>query len=108
MDIDEMANAAMGFAMYDNFRKTMDNHSIAGDEGVPRPARNWFVILQGRQSGPFSMGEINSMISGGTVTSGSYVWKQGMADWLPASQIPELMPMFNDCHKEKEDESDNK
>lgn len=103
-----MANAAMGFAMYDNFRKTMDSHSIAGDEGVPRPAKTWFVILQGRQSGPFSLGEMNAMVSAGTLTSGSYVWKQGMQDWLPASQIPELMPMFNDSNKENGDGSEDK
>lgn len=108
MDIDEMANAAMGFAMYDSFRKAMDKHSVAEDEGVPRPARTWYAILQGRQTGPFSLGEIASMASAGSISSGTYVWKHGMEDWLPLSSVAELSRLFEDPIKPASDEDTSK
>ena len=108
MDIDEMANAAMGFAMYDNFRKAMDKQSVADDEGAPRPARTWYVILQGRQNGPFSLGELVSMASSGSISSATYVWKQGMEDWIPASSVAELSSVFQDHTKTDADESQGK
>lgn len=108
MDIDEMANAAMGFAMYDNFRKAMDKQSVADDEGVPRPAKTWYVILQGRQTGPFSLGELVSMVTAGSISSGTYVWKQGMEDWLPASSVAELSTIFREPTKPDTDENQGK
>lgn len=103
-----MANAAMGFAMYDNFRKAMDKQSVADDEGVPRPARTWYAVLQGRQTGPFSMGEMASMASEGSISSGTYVWKQGMEDWLPVSSVAELARIFEDHIKPASDEDTSK
>lgn len=108
MDIDEMANAAMGFAMYDNFRKAMDKQSVADDEGAPRPAKTWYVILQGRQNGPFSLGELVSMASAGSISSATYVWKQGMEDWIPASSVAELASVFQDPTKSDAYESQGK
>lgn len=103
-----MANAAMGFAMYDNFRKVMDKQSVADDEGVPRPAKTWYVILQGRQNGPFSTGELVSMAAAGSISSGTYVWKQGMEDWVPASAVAELSSVFMDPIKTETDENQGK
>lgn len=91
MDIDELANAAMGLAMYDNYRRAMDNYSIAHDRNVQPPAKNYYAIINGTQTGPFSLGEMASMVSSGSVTSETYVWKEGMPDWVVVSDVPELM-----------------
>lgn len=91
MDIDEMTNAAMGFAMYDSYRKVMDKYSIANNPVSDSPVKNYYAILNGVQSGPYTSGEIASMIARGNIPVGTYMWKEGMDDWLPVEKIPEFM-----------------
>jgi hypothetical protein len=43
--------------------------------------------------GPVELGEVQRMIAEGTLNAKTVlVWRQGMADWLPAGQVPEFMP----------------
>jgi len=47
--------------------------------------------------GPVELGEIQRMIAEGTLNAKTVlVWRQGMADWLPAGQVPEFMPSAQD------------
>lgn len=52
----------------------------------------YFIVDKaGKQQGPF---EIGSLLSQG-LTPETLVWKQGMADWTPASQVEELSTLFS-------------
>jgi hypothetical protein len=53
-----------------------------------------FVAVNGQQQGPFPVANIGLMIQQGQVNRDSLVWKQGMAAWTAAGQIPELSGFF--------------
>ena len=61
----------------------------------PPPAMSqYFMAVNGAQTGPFSPQQFQGMIAGGQFTANSQVWKQGMAAWGPASAVPELQALF--------------
>ncbi|MBQ0065628.1 MAG: DUF4339 domain-containing protein [Firmicutes bacterium] len=47
--------------------------------------RNWFYIAAGKTVGPYSEEEMLNFIHDGTVSKNTYVWKEGNADWVYAS-----------------------
>lgn len=50
----------------------------------------YYMAKNGQQSGPFEENEL--MING--LTPDTLVWHEGMAQWLPASQLPELASLL--------------
>ena len=51
----------------------------------------WYYSKDGAQLGPVSEPEIKAMLANGTLDAhSSLVWQSGMADWLPAAQVPEF------------------
>ncbi len=50
----------------------------------------WYYSKNGTQLGPVAQGELTSKLASGEVSPSDLVWKDGMADWIPASQVPEL------------------
>ena len=58
------------------------------------PAGQYFVAVNGAQSGPFTPEQLRQMIANRQVTAATYVWKQGMAGWATASSLPELADAF--------------
>jgi membrane protease subunit (stomatin/prohibitin family) len=53
---------------------------------APLPVAQWFITRDGQNFGPFAIGEL--AVNG--LTPQSNVWRNGMAGWLPASQVPEM------------------
>lgn len=47
-----------------------------------------------RQAGPFAIGDISDQW-GEEITSQTYVWTQGMAQWMPIAALPELADALN-------------
>lgn len=51
----------------------------------------WYYSKNGAQLGPVSDSEIKALLASGSLDpSTTLIWKSGMADWIPASQIPDL------------------
>ena len=97
MDIDKMSEMAMGLAMYDTYKSAMEkNRGIASGVEEKNKGRQsgyaYHAIINGQQRGPFSLGEMSAMLSAGKITRDTYVWKQGLPDWIPASSLGELYP----------------
>ncbi|MBI1375503.1 MAG: DUF4339 domain-containing protein [Phycisphaera sp.] len=61
----------------------------------PPAAAQYFVAINGQQVGPFSMDVLRQQIQSGNVRPDYHVWKQGMASWLPAGQVPEIASLFS-------------
>ena len=59
----------------------------------PSPA-SFMVYANGAQAGPFDMNQLAQMAAGGQLTPATYVWRQGLANWTAASQVPELQNLF--------------
>ena len=60
----------------------------------PAPTITYMVATNGQQSGPYNMQQLQQLAQNGQLTSQTYVWKQGMANWTPAGQVPELANLF--------------
>ena len=60
----------------------------------PLPSLQVFVAAGGQQTGPFTAQQLQQQIQGGTLTRDTLVWKQGLAAWTAAGQVPELSSLF--------------
>ena len=60
----------------------------------PLPTAEWFVGVNGQQQGPFDLSALAGQASAGTLTRETLVWKNGMAAWTAAGQVPELGAAF--------------
>jgi hypothetical protein len=56
-----------------------------------RPAR-WYHLQGEDQHGPITLDEIRRLVVDGQVAPDTFVWADGMPDWLPARQVPALTP----------------
>ncbi len=50
----------------------------------------WHYGLNGQQYGPVEGDEIRAMLASGMVNGQTIVWREGMDQWLPILQVPEL------------------
>jgi len=56
------------------------------------PGANWHFNIGGELNGPVSIVDLRAMIHSGKLHTTDFVWKDGMPEWVPISQIPELQP----------------
>jgi membrane protease subunit (stomatin/prohibitin family) len=85
-------NAGMGFVMANQMANQMNQNNQAPP---PLPTSvSFFVAQNGQQTGPFDLTTLKTMLSQGSFMRESLVWKQGMAAWTAASQVPELSAVF--------------
>ena len=103
-----MTGMAMGGAIGQNMAGMMNgmmqgmNGQRPGTQQPPQgmtspPIQNvaYHVVQNGQVAGPFDMGALSQMVSAGTLTKDTLVWKQGMADWVKAETVQELQPLFS-------------
>ncbi len=55
------------------------------------PAR-WYHLQGQQQYGPLDLTTMRRLVLDGTVRSDTYVWADGMPDWMPAGEVPALIP----------------
>jgi hypothetical protein len=70
--------------------------AVDGDSGsnpgslVAETGASWYIARGDTHFGPLQQKDLQRMIDTGEVGPNSLVWKDGMADWVAASQVPEL------------------
>jgi membrane protease subunit (stomatin/prohibitin family) len=85
----------MGFAMANQMGNAMANQPAAQPTPPPVPqAVQFFIAANGQQTGPFGEDALKQMLVQGTFTPESLVWKQGMPQWVKASEVPEIKDLF--------------
>ncbi|RJQ88184.1 SPFH domain-containing protein [Amycolatopsis panacis] len=57
-------------------------------------AEQWFLGAGGQQLGPFDRAQLGGQVGAGTLTRETLVWKNGMAAWTPAAQVPEVAALL--------------
>lgn len=60
----------------------------------PIPTAGFYVVVDGRQKGPFGIDKLQKMVASGTMDKESLVWKEGMESWVPAEDIEALSCIF--------------
>ncbi|MGI6321321.1 MAG: SPFH domain-containing protein [Bacteroidales bacterium] len=103
-----MASDAMGLAMGMGMANQMiqqqqqqnvqqQNVQQQGAAAAPPPIPGeiqFHIAVNGQQQGPFNMASLQQMMSNGQFDRNTLVWKQGMAGWEQAGNVPELANIF--------------
>ncbi len=92
----------MGFGMGGQMAGAMGGmfNSQSQPQGGPAappplpPQVQFFVAVNGQQSGPFDMATIQQMVLSNQISRESLVWKQGMANWAAAGEVVEMQSVF--------------
>ena len=50
----------------------------------------WHIVVEGEQVGPISEADVRSRAERGEIRADTYIWKEGFADWLKLSAVPEF------------------
>lgn len=67
----------------------------AGGAAVLPPVGNMYnVAVNGASTGPYSVAQLQQMVSGGQFTKDSLVWTNGMNNWTAAGSVAELAGLF--------------
>lgn len=89
----------MGFAMANQMGQSMGNQQqnqgapAGGPPPVP-PSLQFFVAVNGQQTGPFDLSVLSQKAGSGELTRETLVWKNGMAAWTAAGSVEELKSIF--------------
>lgn len=52
--------------------------------------KEWYYSEEGEQRGPVSLEKLASLLNAGSIPADAHVWSDGMKDWRPASEVPEI------------------
>jgi membrane protease subunit (stomatin/prohibitin family) len=63
---------------------------IAAPPPLPGQGAPWYLGVGGQQLGPFDVATLAGEVAAGRLTSGTLVWRAGMAAWTAAGEVPEL------------------
>lgn len=89
--------------MVNNMGQQMNNQwqqAAANQANTPPPMPGaapkvtYMVSLNGQQWGPYDMTQMRQLAQNGQLTPQTYVWANGMAQWVMANQVPELATLF--------------
>jgi len=96
----------MGFAMANQMGQTFTGGQQQQGQNAPQqqsgapapppvpPALTFHVVVNGQQAGPYDLNALKQMASQNQITKESLVWREGMANWTGAGQVPELSTIF--------------
>ncbi len=60
----------------------------------PPPSVLYFLAVNGQQTGPFNMQQLQQLVMNGQLQRNSFVWKQGMQNWEEAGKLIDLQNLF--------------
>jgi membrane protease subunit (stomatin/prohibitin family) len=93
------AGIAAGQAMADQMRNAGNQHQQQPHAAPPPPPplpsqAAYFVAINNQQQGPFDAATLAQKARDGQLSRSTLVWKQGMANWTPAENVPDLANLF--------------
>ena len=95
----QMANMMnnMGNNMQQNMQGVPGTMPPSGQAGGPPPPPQsaFHISINGQQAGPFNMQQLQQLVMNGQLTTTTFVWKTGMAEWAEANKLIELQQLFN-------------
>jgi hypothetical protein len=93
-----MMGGAMGnqmAGMMNQMGNNMNPQTPPNNQMPPPPETQYLLSVNGQQAGPFNMQQLQQMVMNGQLVNNTYVWKQGMPNWVEAGQVMELQSLFN-------------
>jgi len=83
-----------GMAMANQMTGSFQQSTPPAAMPPPVPTSAFYLAVNGQQSGPFDLNALKGQLASGQINAQSTVWMAGMANWLPASQVQALAPLF--------------
>lgn len=95
-----MMGAGLGFNLGNQMANQMNpqnNMNNGGNQMPPPvpPALKFYIAVNGAQTGPYEMPQLQQMAQSGQLKKEMMVWKEGMPAWAAAGTVPELSPVFS-------------
>ena len=97
----EMGATEQGCAFYlvnffgRNLAAEEDAKRKAAEEEAKRQAEEgYMLVIDGQQAGPFGKEQLQELVQKDVLTAQTYVWKQGMANWEFAENVPEVKALL--------------
>jgi hypothetical protein len=90
-----MMGGAIGQQMSGMMNQMGNNMQQNANMPPPLPQNQYYAYLNGQNTGPYNMQQIQQMIQNNQITKETYVWKNGMTNWELASNISELSNLFS-------------
>ena len=91
----------MGMALGQQMANSLNQSSqpaqpahAGGPPPIPGAAAAFFLAVGGQQVGPVTVAEMPTKVASGELTPTTLVWRDGMAQWAAASELPELRAIF--------------
>ena len=88
----------MGFAMANQMASAMNpmGNSQPGAAAPPPipPQIQYFVAVNGQQTGPFGLADIQQKVATKEIDRNTLVWTEGMANWASAGDVDPLKSLF--------------
>jgi len=84
----DMVGMGAGMAMGQQMANSM-SHNTASSTPPPLPNQisQYFVAIEGKSEGPFSLEEIEKKLISGDITYETLIWTQGLPEWTGTSAI---------------------
>jgi hypothetical protein len=98
-----MTGMMMGGAMGNQMANMMNqmgnnmNNQVPSNNQMPPPPpiTQYMLAVNGQQSGPYNLQQLQQLVASGQMQRNTFVWKQGMTNWEEAQQVFELQSLFN-------------
>ena len=91
-----MMGGAVGGSMANTMGNMMQGINQPHQTPPPPPIVQFYIALEGLQTGPFTLSQLKQMVLGGSFTKNHHVWKQGMSEWIFAHEEPEVAKLFTE------------
>jgi membrane protease subunit (stomatin/prohibitin family) len=84
--ISDMVGMGAGLAMGQQMTNSM-NQSSNTPPPLPNKIAQYFVAIDAKQTGPYSLEEIEKELLSGSITEETLLWTQGLSEWTKASTL---------------------
>ena len=85
--ISDMVGMGAGLAMGQQMTNSMNNSQAGAPPPLPKQVEQYYIALNDKQEGPFSLEQIQAYINDSTITKQTLVWTQGMQGWEEAEAV---------------------
>lgn len=89
-----MMGGAMGQQMAGMMNQMGNTMQQASNTPPPMPQLQYYLNINGQNVGPCNAQQLQQMVQSGQLTRDTFVWKNGMANWEQAGNVPELSNFF--------------
>lgn len=95
--MDKLVEFGMGIAiasqMANSMNQSLSNMQMPGAGKIESDNLQsiYYAVIDGKQTGPYSITEISRLISDKKIVKETYIWKPGMTQWDLAENVSEVL-----------------